>query len=48
MGVAEVSFELRVANSVGFVVSGFRVIENPFSLLFLSADVLCWEQKALS
>ena len=48
VGVAESSFELRVGESVGFVLGGLLVIEYPFPLFFLGADVLCGGWKVPS
>ena len=47
-GIAENSFEMRVGDSVRFVLSGFQVIEHPFPLFLLGSDVLCGGWKAPS
>ena len=38
--VVENSFELRVKDSLRYVLSGLQIIWNPFSLFLLSADIL--------
>ena len=45
-GVFKGNFELIVGNSIRFVPSGLQVIEHPFLLLLLSADVFCGGCKA--
>ena len=47
-GLVENIFELRVGNSVRFVLSSLWVIEHPFPLFLLGSDVLCGGQKAPS
>ena len=47
-GVVENSFELRVGASIRFVLSGLWVIEHPFPLFFLGANVCCGGRKAPS
>ena len=41
-GVFEKSFELRVGDSVRFVLSGSQVIEHPFLLVFFGDQCLLW------
>ena len=45
-GVFKGNFELIVGNSIRFVPSGLQVIEHPFLLLLLSADIFCVGCKA--
>ena len=45
--VAKDSFGLGGGDSVRFVLSGFQVIQQPFPLFWLSADILCGVHKAL-
>ena len=46
--MVESSFELRVGDSVRFVLSGLQVIEHPFPLFLLGANVFCGGRKAPS
>ena len=48
VGVVEKSFELSVGDSVKFVLSGLQVIEHPFPLFLLGANVLCGGWKVPS
>ena len=41
MGKDKDSFELRVGHSIGFELSGLRVVEHSFPLFLLVANVLC-------
>ena len=47
-GVVKKSFELRVGGAIKFILSALWVIENPFPLFLVGANVLCWGQKAPS
>ena len=47
-GVVENSFELRVGDSIRFVLSGLQVIEHPFPLFLLGSNVFCGGRKAPS
>ena len=40
-GVVEDGSELRGGYSVKFVLSGFQVIEHPFPIFFLGANIFC-------
>ena len=48
IGVVENSFELRVWDSVKFVLSGLQVIEHSFPSFLLGTNVLCGGWKAPS
>ena len=48
VGVVKSSFELRVGDSVRFVLSGLQVIEDLFPLFLLGAYILCGGWKAPS
>ena len=45
-GVVENSFELRVGDSIRFVLGGFWVIEHLFPFFWLGSDILFGGQKA--
>ena len=47
-GVVENSFELRVGDSIRFVLSGLQVIEHQCPLFLLGSNVFCGGQKAPS
>ena len=40
-GVVECPFELRLGGQVKFTLTGMRVIEHPFPLFLIGADILC-------
>ena len=44
-GVVDNSFEIRVGHSVKLVPSGLQMIEHPFTLLLLGANVFCRGEK---
>ena len=44
-GVVEEPFELRVGEHVRFQLRGMRVIDHPFPLFLLGADILCGGRK---
>ena len=45
-GVMERSFVMRLGENVSFTLTGMRVIDHPFALFLLGADVLCGGCKA--
>ena len=40
-GVVEASFVIRLGEHVSFTLTGMRVIDHPFALFLLGADILC-------
>ena len=44
-GVVERPFELRLGGQVKFTLTGMRVIEHPFPLFLIGADILCGGKK---
>ena len=47
-GVVERPFELRLGGQVKFTLTGMRVIEHPFPLFLIGADILCGGKKGNS
>ena len=47
-GVVEAGFEMRLGEQVSFTLTGMRVINHPFALFLLGADILCGGRKAPS
>ena len=40
-GIVEASFVIRLGEHVSFTLTGMRVIDHPFALFLLGADILC-------
>ena len=47
-GIVEARFEMRLGEHVSFTLTGMRVINHPFALFLLGADILCGGRKAPS
>ena len=47
-GVVEGSFCMHLGPNVSFTLTGMRIIDHPFALFLLGADVLCGGRKAPS
>ena len=40
-GVVEASFVLKLGEFVSFTLTGMRIIDHPFALFLLGADIMC-------
>ena len=40
-GVIETPFVMRLGDKVAFTLTGMRVIEHPFALFLMGADIMC-------
>ena len=40
-GVVEASFVLKLGELVSFTLTGMRIVDHPFALFLLGADIMC-------
>ena len=40
-GVVEASFMLKLGEHISFMLTGMQIIDNPFALFLLGADIMC-------